>query len=77
MAFRVIAAEAIAQNKRPDEVLSFAADRLKELGKEIEKAQGSSLSDNRGGGAATSSVRNLFFRRNSFKIQANMPRVAK
>lgn len=46
MAFRVIAAEAISQNKRPDEVLSFAVDRLKELGKEIEKAAGSSSGHN-------------------------------
>jgi hypothetical protein len=44
MAFRVIAAEAIAKNLRPDEILSYAADRLKELGKEIEKISGSTTS---------------------------------
>ena len=40
MAFRVIAAEAIAQNLRPDEVLTYASKRLGELGKEIEKISG-------------------------------------
>jgi len=37
MAFRVIAAEAIAKNLRPDEILGYAADRLKEIGRELEK----------------------------------------